>query len=145
MSKAEKIVERPHPEYGSDVIVDLLKAFDIEYISFNPGATFRGLHDSLVNYSGNHMPEIISCTHEESAVAIAHGYGRAKGRPMVTVLHNVVGLQHGAMAIYNAWCDRVPVIVMGGTGPMDTARRRPWIDWVHTALVQGTLVRDFVK
>jgi acetolactate synthase I/II/III large subunit len=122
-----------------------LKAFEIEYVAINPGATFRGLHDSLVNYGGNHAPEIILCTHEEIAVALAHGYARAKGKPMGAAVHNVVGLQHASMAIYNAWADRLPMIVMGGTGPMDTANRRPWIDWVHTALVQGNLVRDFVK
>jgi thiamine pyrophosphate-dependent acetolactate synthase large subunit-like protein len=145
MSKAVSIAEKPRPQYGSDVIVDLLKAFEIEYVALNPGATFRGLHDSLVNYGGNHMPEVITCTHEEITVAMAQGYARAKGKPMAAAVHNIVGLQHACMAIYNAWCDRLPVIVMGGTGPMDTARRRPWIDWVHTALVQGNLVRDFVK
>jgi len=145
MAKAQKITEKPRAEWGSDVVVDLLKAFEIEYVAINPGATFRGLHDSLVNYGGNHAPEIVLCTHEEIAVALAHGYARAKGRPMGAAVHNVVGLQHASMAIYNAWADRLPVIVMGGTGPMDTANRRPWIDWVHTALVQGNLVRDFVK
>ena len=144
MAKAQKI-EKPRAEWGSDVVVDLLKAFEIEYIAINPGATFRGLHDSLVNYGGNHAPEIILCNHEEIAVALAHGYARAKGKPMAAAVHNVVGLQHASMAIYNAWADRLPVIVLGGTGPMDTANRRPWIDWVHTALVQGNLVRDFVK
>src|SRR6185436_4966896 len=141
---AQKI-DKPRAEWGSDVVVDLLKAFEFEYIAINPGATFRGLHDSLVNYGGNHAPEIILCNHEEIAVALAHGYARAKGKPMAAAVHNVVGLQHASMAIYNAWADRLPVIVLGGTGPMDTANRRPWIDWVHTALVQGNLVRDFVK
>ncbi|MCL4552340.1 MAG: thiamine pyrophosphate-binding protein [Candidatus Marsarchaeota archaeon] len=131
--------------FGSDVIVDLMKAFDIEYAALNPGATFRGIHDSIVNYGGNHRPEIIECCHEEISVAIAHGYAKATGKPMVAITHNIVGLQHASMAIFNAWCDRVPMIVMGGTGPMDTTRRRPWIDWIHTALVQGNLVRDFVK
>jgi acetolactate synthase-1/2/3 large subunit len=144
MAKAQK-TEKPRAEWGSDVIVDLLKAFEIEYIAINPGATFRGLHDSLVNYGGNHAPEIILCTHEEIAVALAHGYARAKGKPMAAAVHNIVGLQHASMAIYNAWADRLPVIVLGGTGPMDSANRRPWIDWVHTANVQGNLVRDFVK
>lgn len=145
MSKAARLAEKPRPEYGSDVIVDMMKAFEIEYISLNPGATFRGLHDSLVNYGGNQKPEMILCNHEEIAVAVAQGYARAGGKPMAAAVHNIVGLQHAAMAIYNAWCDRLPVIVVGGTGPMDTALRRPWIDWVHTALVQGNLVRDFVK
>jgi thiamine pyrophosphate-dependent acetolactate synthase large subunit-like protein len=145
MSKPARKVEKPRAEYGSDVIVDMLKAFEFEYIALNPGATFRGLHDSLVNYGGNRLPEMILCPHEEITVALAHGYARACGKPMAAAVHNIVGLQHAAMAIYNAWCDRLPVIVMGGTGPMDTALRRPWIDWVHTALVQGNLVRDFVK
>ena len=144
MAKAQK-VEKPRAEWGSDVVVDLLKAFEFEYIAINPGATFRGLHDSLVNYGGNHAPEIILCNHEEICVALAHGYARAKGRPMAAAVHNIVGLQHASMAIYNAWADRLPVIVLGGTGPMDSANRRPWIDWVHTANVQGNLVRDFVK
>src|SRR6266567_4010115 len=144
MAKAHKI-EKPRAEWGSDVVVDLFKSFEIEYVAINPGATFRGLHDSLVNYGGNHAPEIILCNHEEICVALAHGYARAKGKPMAAAVHNVVGLQHASMAIYNAWADRLPVIVLGGTGPMDTANRRPWIDWVHTALVQGNLVRDFVK
>jgi acetolactate synthase I/II/III large subunit len=132
-------------QYGSDVIVDLLKAAGIEYIAFNPGSSFRGLHDSIVNYGGNRQPEVITCGHEEISVAIAHGYAKATGRPMAAIVHDIVGLQHASMAIFNAWCDRVPVLVLGGTGPMDLTKRRPWIDWIHTALVQGTLVRDYVK
>ena len=130
--------------YGSDLIVDLLKALGIEYVALNPGSSFRGIHDSLVNYSGG-KPEIILCCHEEIAVSLAHGYAKASGKPMAAIVHNVVGLQHASMAIYNAWCDRTPILVMGGTGPMNTSKRRPWIDWIHTALVQGHLVRDFVK
>jgi acetolactate synthase I/II/III large subunit len=131
--------------FGSDLVVDLMRAAGIEYVAFNPGATFRGLHDSLVNYGGNKAPEIVLCTHEEIAVSVAHGYAKAKGRPMATIAHDVVGLQHASMAIFNAFCDRAPILVLGGTGPMDTSKRRPWIDWIHTALVQGTLVRDYVK
>jgi acetolactate synthase I/II/III large subunit len=133
------------PEYGSDLVVDLLQALGIEYVAFNPGASFRGLHDSLVNYGGDREPRTILCTHEEISVALAHGYAKATGRPMVAALHDVVGLQHACMAIFNAWCDRVPVLLLGGTGPMDSNRRRPWIEWIHTALVQGNHVRDFVK
>jgi acetolactate synthase-1/2/3 large subunit len=132
-------------EWGSDVIVDMLRALDYEYIALNPGATFRGLHDSLVNYGGNTAPETILCTHEEIAVAIAHGYAVATGRPMAAAVHNIVGLLHASMGIFNAWEDRMPVLVLGGTGPMATEQRRPWIDWIHTALVQGNAVRDFVK
>lgn len=133
------------PEYGSDVIVDLLRDAGIEFVAFNPGATFRGIHDSLVNYAPQATPEIIICCHEEISVAIAHGYAKATGKPMAAIVHNIVGLQHASMAIYNAWCDRVPMLVLGGTGPMDWTRRRPRIDWIHTALVQGNQIRDYVK
>src|SRR5881296_1710688 len=135
----------PQPEFGSDIVVNLLRAFGIEYAAINPGATFRGIHDSLVNYGGNQHPELILCCHEEIAVSLAHGYAKAAGKPMAAVVHNIVGLQHASMAIFNAFCDRAPILVLGGTGPMDTTRRRPWIDWIHTALVQGNLVRDYVK
>jgi acetolactate synthase-1/2/3 large subunit len=145
MAKAMKISERPQPQYGSDVIVDMLKSFEIEYVALNPGSSFRGLHDSLVNYGGNQKPETILVCHEEIAVGMAIGYARAKGRPMAAAIHNVVGLQHATMAIYNAWCDRQPVVVLGGTGPVASTNRRPGMDWTHTALVQGNLVRDFVK
>ncbi len=145
MSKPARVGETNRPEWGSDVIVDMLKAFGIEYISMNPGSSFRGLHDSLINYGGNTMPEAILCPHEEIVVGVAHGYARAKGKPMAAAVHDIVGLQHASMAIYNAWCDRLPIVILGGTGPIDTANRRPRIDWVHTANVQGNLVRDFVK
>jgi thiamine pyrophosphate-dependent acetolactate synthase large subunit-like protein len=133
--------------YGSDLIVDLMKVLGIEYVALNPGSSFRGIHDSLVNYESGHKPnpEMILCCHEEIAVAVAHGYAKATGKIMPAIVHNVVGLQHASMAIYNAWCDRTPVMVMGGTGPMNSSKRRPWIDWIHTALVQGNLVRDVVK
>ena len=131
-------------QFGSDLIVDLLKVLGVDYVALNPGSSFRGIHDSLVNYSGG-KPEMILCCHEEIAVSLAHGYAKAAGRPMAAIVHDVVGLQHASMAIYNAWCDRAPILVMGGTGPMNSAKRRPWIDWIHTALVQGNLVRDFVK
>ncbi|HEV8141683.1 MAG TPA: thiamine pyrophosphate-binding protein [Methylomirabilota bacterium] len=130
--------------YGSDLVVDLLRAAGIEHVALNPGATFRGLHDSLINY-GDRRPEHILTTHEEIAVAMAHGYAKAKGRPMAAVVHDIVGLQHASMAIFNAFCDRAPILVLGGGGPMDATKRRPWIDWIHTALVQGNQVRDYVK
>ena len=99
-----------------------------------------------MNYGGNHTPEMILCNHEEICVALAHGYARAKGKPMAAAVHDIVGPQHASIAILTMpGPDRLPVIVLGGTGPMDTANRRPWIDWVHTALVQGNLVRDLVK
>ncbi len=129
--------------WGSDVMVDILRALGIKYIALNPGASYRGLHDSLVNY-GDGGPEMLMCSHEEIAVAIANGYGRVTGKPMATGIHNVVGLQHAAMAIFNAWCDRTPILNLGGAGPQNATNRRS-TDWVHTALVQGALVRDFVK
>jgi len=132
-------------QYGSDVIVDVLRALDIEYVSLNPGATFRGLHDSIVNYGGNTKPQMILCNHENIAVSLAAGYGHAAGRPMAAIVHNIVGLLNAANGLYNAWLARAPILVFGGTGPMAVERRRPWIDWVHTALVQGNAVRDFVK
>jgi thiamine pyrophosphate-dependent acetolactate synthase large subunit-like protein len=129
--------------WGSDRIVRLLTELGYRYVAFNPGATFRGLHDSLANVDG--APHIVMATHEEISVAIAHGYAKAAGEPMAALVHDVVGLQHASMAVYNAWCDQAPVLVLGGTGPVDAAHRRPYIDWVHTALVQGQLVRDYVK
>jgi len=131
-------------QYGSDVIVDMLQRFGIEYAALNPGSSYRGLHDSIVNYGGN-KPEIITCPHEELAVQIAHGYARATGKPMAAIVHNVVGLLHCTMAVYYAHLDRAPVMVIGATGPMDASRRRPHIDWNHTALVQGNAVRDYVR
>lgn len=131
--------------WGSDATAAMLRALDIPYLALNPGASFRGLHDSLVNYTGNTTPQMLLCLHEESAVSIAHGYARAAGRMMGVVLHSNVGLMHASMSIFNAWCDRVPMLVLGATGPWDAARRRPWIDWIHTSSDQGALVRDYTK
>ncbi|MFZ0458127.1 MAG: thiamine pyrophosphate-binding protein [Rhodoplanes sp.] len=144
-------LERPAPSpadgrvFGSDVVAETLRALDIPFIALNPGASFRGLHDSLVNRLGNRQPQILLCLHEEHAVAIAHGWAKVTGTPMAAALHSNVGLMHGTMAIFNAWCDRMPVIVIGATGPIDAAKRRPWIDWIHTARDQGALVRHYVK
>jgi thiamine pyrophosphate-dependent acetolactate synthase large subunit-like protein len=91
------------------------------------------------------MPEVIECLHEEIAVGVAHGYSKATGEPVIAGVHNVVGTMHAAMAIYEAYVSKVPMIIVSGTGPMSIPQRRPWIDWVHTALVQGNLVRDYVK
>ena len=131
--------------WGSDVAADMLRALDISYIALNPGASYRGLHDSLVNHLGNHAPEMLVCLHEEHAVAIAHGYARVTGKPMAVGLHANVGLMHATMAIFNAWCDRIPMLLIGATGPMDAVKRRPWIDWVHTMQDQAALVRSFTK
>lgn len=137
-------MSQPGDRYGSDVLARLLGVLGFEHIALNPGATFRGLHDSLVHAHAP-VPRVVTCAHEEISVAIAHGYAKAAGRPMAAALHDVVGLQHACMAIYNAWCDRVPMLLLGGTGPVAADRRRPWIDWIHTALVQGNHVREFVK
>src|SRR5258707_1403464 len=130
--------------WQSDIIVDLIKRYGFPAITLNPGASFRGLHDSLVNYGGNEPPMML-CQHEEIAVQIAHGYAKASGKPMAVILHNLVGLLHATMAIYYAYIDRVPIFIIGATGTMDEGRRRPHIDWTHTALVQGNAIRDFVK
>ena len=130
--------------YGSDVVVALLAEAGIEYVSLNPGASVRGIQDSLVNGDPD-APLTVTCLHEEIAVAAAHGYAKAAGKPMAVLLHNIVGLQHASMAVFNAWCDRVPIMLIGGTGPMSKRERRPWIEWIHTALVQGEQIRDYVK
>ena len=125
-------------------MVDAIKACGFKYVSLNPGSSYRGLHDSLVNYGGND-PEIVTCNHEKLAVAIAHGYTKAAREPMACILHDLVGLLQGALGIYYAWIDRAPVVVFGGAGPMAYDRRRPNIDWIHTANIQGNVVRDFTK
>jgi acetolactate synthase-1/2/3 large subunit len=130
--------------WASDVIVDLLHAYDLPYAALNPGASYRGLHDSIVNYGAN-KPYMMLCQHEETAVQIAHGYAKASGKPMVAILHNLVGLLHANMAVYYAYADRAPVFVIGATGPMDETKRRPRIDWIHTAQVQGEAVRAYTK
>lgn len=132
-----------NPIYYSDLVVETLQKLDIDYISANIGATFRGVWESLVNYSDSPFP--IHAGHEEVAVGIADGYARAAHKPMAVLIHDLVGLQHAAMAIYNAWCDRIPLLLIGATGPMETGKRRPWIDWVHTASIPNTSIRDYVK
>lgn len=132
-------------EWGSDAMAEVIRDLGIPYMTLNPGASFRGLHDSVVNYLGNSAPELLLCLHEEAAVSVAHGYAKIAGRPLAVALHSNVGLMHGTMGIFNAWCDRVPMLVIGATGPFDAAQRRPWIDGLHTAQDQGALIRDFIK
>ena len=138
-------VPQGQEHWGSDGIAAMLRALHIPYLALNPGASYRGLHDSIVNYLGNERPQMLLCLHEESAIAIAHGYARTSGKMMGAVVHSNVGLMHATMAIFNAWCDRVPMLILGATGPWDAARRRPWIDWIHTASDQAALVRDYTK
>jgi len=130
--------------WASDVIVDLMHMYDLPHASLNPGASYRGLHDSIVNY-GQNRPTMMLCQHEETAVQIAHGYAKATGKPMIAILHNLVGLLHANMAIYYAYIDRAPVFIVGATGPMDETKRRPRIDWIHTAQGQGEAVRQYTK
>jgi acetolactate synthase-1/2/3 large subunit len=129
---------------GSDFMVDVIKTLDIKYLPSNPASSFRALHESLINYGGNKMPEFLTCTHEESAVGMAHGYFKVANKPMMTLCHGTVGLQHAAMAIYNAYCDRAAVIVVGGND-LDAAYRPPGVPTVHSAQDINALVRDFTK
>lgn len=132
------------PRYGSDFMADLIADAGLRYLALNPGSSFRGLHDSLVNRVDDRV-EIIECPHEKIAVGLAHGYAKATGEVMGVVLHDLVGLLHGTMGIYYAYTDRVPVVVFGGSGPAAYERRRPGIDWVHSAHVQGDAVRQYTK
>jgi benzoylformate decarboxylase/acetolactate synthase-1/2/3 large subunit len=132
------------PRPGSDFMVDVLKALNVEYLASNPGSSFRSLQESIINYGNNQMPEFLTAMHEESSVAIAHGYAKAAGRPMAILAHSTVGLQHAAMAVYNAWCDRVPVLVLAGNF-MDAAARRPGVEWFHCAQDPAAILRDFTK
>src|SRR4029077_6594638 len=139
------LANEPGDYWGSDAVALMLRELDLPYVALNPGASYRGLHDSLVNLLGNRDPQMLLCLHEEHAVAMAHGYAKVTGRPMGAIVHSTVGLMHATMAIFNAWCDRAPVVVLGATGPVDAAKRRPWIDWIHTAQDQGALIRNFTK
>jgi len=135
----------PKAGFGSDVVADTLRALDLPYIALNPGASYRGLHDSIVNYLGNTQPEMLLCLHEEHAIHIAQGYAKVTDKPMACAVHSNVGLMHATMAIFNAWCDRMPVVIMGATGPVDAAIRRPWIDWIHTSRDQAAMIRNYIK
>src|ERR1700758_3598988 len=112
-------------DWGSDAVAQALRDLGFDYIALNPGASYRGLHDSLVNYLGNRAPQMLLCLHEESAVALAHGWAKVTGRPMGAIVHSNVGLLHGSMAVFNAWMDRVPLLLFGATGPVDATKRRP--------------------
>src|SRR5689334_19895895 len=135
-----EVIERP----GSDFMVDVIKTLDLEYMSLNPGSSFRSLHESLINYGGNKAPELITCMHEEAAVAMAHGYSKAAGKPMGVAIHGTVGLQHATMAIYNAWVDRVPIVMFAGNG-LDITKRRPGTEWNHSVQDPALIARDFLK
>ncbi|TMH38688.1 MAG: twin-arginine translocation signal domain-containing protein [Betaproteobacteria bacterium] len=129
---------------GGDFMVDVLKTLDIDYLAMNCASSFRGLHEAVINYAKNVKPEILTCTHEEIAVAMGQGYAKIEGKPMAMICHGTVGLQHASMAMYNAWCDRVPVYVMIGN-IIEADKRAPGVEWVHSAIDPAALVRDFVK
>ncbi|KAF2095869.1 acetolactate synthase II [Rhizodiscina lignyota] len=131
--------------WGSDAIVQQLSRLNIPYMTIVPGSSFRGAHDSLVNFNENRNPQMLISLHEEHAIAIAHGYAKVTGKPLAVGIHANVGLMHASMAIYNAFCDRVPMLILGATGPLDAMKRRPWIDWIHTAIDQAAIIRPFIK
>ncbi len=144
-------VDRPeglsNPRLGrnSDAIAEMLRRLDLKYLALVPGASYRGLHDSVVNYLGNENPQMLVCLHEEHTVAIAHGYAKVTDEPMAVAVHTNVGLMHATMAIFNAWCDRKPMVIIGANGPFDADQRRPWIEWIHTSADQAHIIRDYIK
>ena len=150
MSAAAEAATSPEVEVlaadrtGSDFMVDVLKSLGFDYICANPGSSFRGIHESVINYGGNKSPELLTCCHEESSVAMAHGYAKVEGKPLGVFAHGTVGLQHASMAIYNAWCDRVPVYVMLGN-QLDATMRRPGAEWAHSVQDAAAMVRDYTK
>ena len=141
-AEAQKLVTSN--KVGSDFMVDCLQALNIDYVASCPGSTFRGMQESIINYGMNSKPEFITCMHEEASVAMAHGYAKIAGKPLAAMVHGVVGLQHSAMAIYNAFCDQVPAIVLAGNVGQGT-QRRPGVEWAHSAHDQAIIVRDYVK
>jgi thiamine pyrophosphate-dependent acetolactate synthase large subunit-like protein len=140
------VASRPGENFwGSDAVALMLRELGLPYIALVPGASYRGLHDSIVNLLGNRAPQMVLCVHEETAVAIAHGYAKVTDKMMASGLHANIGLMRATMSIYNAWCDRAPILILGATGPWDATQRRPWIDWIHTSTDQGGLIRNFTK
>ena len=129
---------------GSDFMVDVIKTLGFEYVAANPGSSYRGIHESLINYGGNKNPEFITCCHEESSVHMAQGYAQVEGKPMLVLAHSTVGLQHASMGIYDAWCGRAPVVIMIGN-TIDANERRPGVEWFHSAQDAAAMVRDFTK
>ncbi len=129
---------------GSDFMVDVLKTLDLEYVALNPGGSTRGLHESLIHYGGNSKPEMIAVMHEEIGVAIAHGYARASGKPMMALIYGVLGLQHAAQAVYNAYVDRVPVVMFAGN-VSEQSKRFGLPSWYHTATDLAPLLAGSIK
>ena len=144
IDKPVRLRKRNRPEYASDAMADTLQGLGFRYAFLNPGASYRGLHDSIVNYLGNRDPQMVLCNHEDVCIHAAQGYAKASGQPALAIIHDLVGLMHGTMGVFNAFCDRQPVVVLGGSGPQDPEKRRS-IDYLHSANTQGELVRPFVK
>ena len=137
----EYFVHRP----GSDFMLEVIKNLGFEFIATNPGSSFRGLHESIVNYGGNSQPEMLTCLHEEQAVGMAHGYAKAaEDQPIAVLCHGTVGLQHASMAVYNAWCDRAPMVIIGGNH-FDASERRTGVEWSHSAQDAARVLRDYTK
>src|SRR5271163_1213495 len=124
---------------GSDLMVQTLRDLGIEYAAANPGSSFEGFQESVINYGNppNVRPEWITALHEESAVTMAHGYGKAEGKPMLAALHGTIGIQHAAMSIYQAYYDRVPLVMLAGND----------VDFIpaHTAHDMAAMVRSYTK
>jgi acetolactate synthase-1/2/3 large subunit len=129
---------------GGDFMLDVMKTLDFDYITETPASTFRGLHEAIINYGMNKKPEMISCVHEEIAVAMAHGYAKIEGKPMPVMVQSTVGLQHASMALYNAYCDRVPIYMIAGN-TLDATMRGLSFESPHSAIDPAVIVRDFVK
>src|SRR6266705_3609829 len=134
----------PPVRAGSDFMVDVIKSLGFEYIAANPGSFHRSLHESTINYGGNKNPELLTCLHEETAAAIAHGYYKVEGKPMAIYCYGSVGLQHASLAIYSAFCDRVPIVLIVGND-LDMMKKSGRVDMVHSAQDVGAIVRDFTK
>src|SRR5258705_3742512 len=128
---------------GGDFMVDVLKSLNLEYVAANPGSSFRGIHESIINYGGNTAPEFITCCHEQSSVAMAHAYSKVEGKPMAVLVHGTVGLQHASMAIYNAYCDRVPIVVLAGN-TLDATMRRPGVELDHSVHDAARMGRGYI-
>ncbi len=145
----DEYTDAEHDQYfvdnpGSDYMIDVLKSLNIDYVATNPGSSFRGLHESLVNYGGNSKPELLTCTHEEQAIAMGHGYYKVAGKPLAVACHGTVGVQHASMAVYNAWCDRAPVVIIAGNH-LDATQRRLGVEWAHSATDCVRPIRDYIK
>jgi len=129
---------------GSDFMVDVIKTLNIKYLPANPASSYRAIHESLINYGKNSMPEFLTCTHEECGVGIAHGYAKITNKPLMTLCHGTVGLMHATMNVYNAFCDRMPVVILAGND-LDAAHRPPGVPTVHSAQDINAIVRDYTK